>query len=79
MIFQPGGINAVGKVKQGISSLAMAETNMKCMIYQLRHVVLCSWPIVWADITLVSVRRLVAQAEMEASHKDPVSLPIIDP
>ncbi len=35
--------------------------------------------IVWADITLVSVRRLAAQVEIEVSHKDPVSLPIMDP
>ena len=57
----------------------MAKANMKRMIYQLRHVVHCSWPTVWADITLVSVRRLAVKAEMEASHKDPVSLLIMDP
>jgi hypothetical protein len=79
VIHQPGGINAAGNVNQGISVLAMAEANMKRMIYQLHHVIRCSRPFVWADITLVSVRRLVAQAEMEASHKDPVSLPIMDP
>jgi hypothetical protein len=39
----------------------------------------CSWPTVWADITLVSVHRLAVKAEMEASHKDPVSLLIMDP
>jgi hypothetical protein len=79
VIRRPGGINAAGNMNQGISVLAMAEANIKRMIYQLRHVVCCSRPIVWADITLVSMRRLAAQAEMEASHKDPVSLPIMDP
>jgi hypothetical protein len=79
MIRWPGGINAAGNVNHGISILAIAEANMKRMIYQLRHVVHCSWPIVWADITLVSMHRLAAQAEMEASHKDPVSLPIMVP
>ncbi len=79
VIPRPGGFNAARNMNQGISILAMAEANMKRMIYQLHHVVRCSRPSVWADITLVSVRRLAAQAEMEACHKDPLSLPIMDP
>ncbi len=67
-----------GNVNQGISVLAMAKANLKCMIYNLRHVTCCSWPIVWGDITLVRVQRLLAKAEMEASHKDPSTLPTIE-
>lgn len=79
VICRPGGTNAAGNVNpKGSSVPAMAKANMKRMIYQLRHVVHCSWPTVWADITLVSVRRLAVKAEMEASHKDPVSLLITD-
>jgi hypothetical protein len=78
VICWPGGANAARNVNQGISVLAMAEANLKCMIYNLHHVACCSWPIVWGDITLVSIQRLSAQAEMEAPHKDPSTLPTIE-
>ena len=55
----------------------MAEANLKHMIYELRHVACCSRPIIWTDITLVSTRKLVRQAEMKESHKDPITLPTI--
>jgi hypothetical protein len=58
---------------------AMAEANLKRMCYQLRHHTRVSRPVVWADITLASVRAFSAQAEMEASHKDPTTLPVMDP
>ena len=57
--------------------MTMTKANMKCMICQLCHVILCPWRIAWVDITLVSIHGLAAHAEMEASHKDPVTLPII--
>ena len=79
VIRRPGGTNAAGNANPGISVLAMAEANLKRMIYELRHVARCSWPIVWGDITLVSTHKLVRQAEMEDSHKDLVTLPTIKP
>jgi hypothetical protein len=56
----------------------MAESNLKHMTYQIRHTVRVSRPVVWAGILLVSVHGLLAQAEMEASHKDPITLPVMD-
>jgi hypothetical protein len=57
----------------------MAETNLKRMVFQISHYVPVSRTVTYQDITLVSVRGLLAQAEMEASHKDPTTLPIMDP
>ncbi len=57
----------------------MAKANLKRMIYQLRHVACCSWPITCANVTLVSVCKLAMQAEMEESYKDPVMIPVIEP
>jgi len=51
---------------------------LKHMTYQIRHPVRVSRPVVWTDITLVSIRNLSAQAEMEASHKDPITLQVMD-
>jgi hypothetical protein len=79
VIRRPGGANAAGNQNQGIQVSAMAEANLKRMTYQMRHSTRVSRPFVWADISLVSVRALSAQAEMEASHKDPITLPIMDP
>ena len=79
VIRRPGGVNAAGNQNQGLQVSAMAEANLKCMTYQIRHTVRVSRPVVWADVSLVSVRGLSAQAEMEASHKDPITLPIMDP
>jgi len=64
----PGGVNAAGNQNQGMQVLAMAEANLKCMCYELRHHTRVSRPFVWADITLLSVCALSAQAEMEATH-----------
>jgi hypothetical protein len=58
---------------------AMAETNLKRMVFQMTHTVRVSRTVVFPDITLVSVRALSAQAKMEASHKDPTALPVMDP
>ncbi len=79
MIRRPGGHNAGGNANQGVSISAVAKGDLKRMSYQFRHVVHCSCPLVWTDITLVSVRKLASQAEKEHSHKDPISLPSIDP
>ena len=79
VIRRPGGVNAAGNQNQGMQVSAMAEANLKRMCYQLRHHTRVSRPVVWADITLASVRALSAQAEMEASHKDPTTLPVMDP
>jgi hypothetical protein len=64
----PGGVNVAGNQNQGMQVLAMAEANLKCMCYELRHHTRVSRPFVWADITLLSVCALSAQAEMEATH-----------
>ena len=58
--------------------LAMAEANLKHMTYQIHQTVHVSHLVVWVNITLVSMRNLLAQAEMEVSHKDPITLPIMD-
>ena len=79
VIRRPGGVNAAGNQNQGMQVSAMAEANLKRMCYQLRHHTRVSRPVVWADITLASVRAFLAQAEMEASHKDPTTLPVMDP
>jgi len=62
VIRRPGGVNAAGNQNQGMQVLAMAEANLKRMCYQLRHHTRVSRPVVWADITLLSVRALSAQA-----------------
>jgi hypothetical protein len=54
--------------EEGMQVLAMAEANLKRMCYQLRHHTRFSRPVVWADITMLNVCALSAQAEMEASH-----------
>jgi hypothetical protein len=79
VIRRPGGVNATGNQNQGMQVLAMAEGKLKCMCYQLRHHTRVSRPVVWADITMLSVRALSAQAEMETSHRDPITLPVMDP
>jgi hypothetical protein len=79
VIRRPGGFNAAGALNQENQVSAMAEANIKRMCYELRHHTRVSRPVVWADITLVSVRALSAQAEMEASHRDPITLPVMDP
>ena len=79
VIRRPGGVNAAGNQNQGMQVSAMAEANLKRMCYELRHHTRVSRPVVWADITLLSVRALSAQAEMEASHRDPITLPVMDP
>jgi hypothetical protein len=68
VIRRPGGVNAAGNQNQGMQVSAMAEANLKRMCYELRHYTRVSRSVVWADITLLSVRALSAQAEMEASH-----------
>jgi hypothetical protein len=75
----PGGVNAAGNQNQGMQVSAMAEANLKRMCCQLRHHTCVSRPAVWADITLLSVHALSAQAEMVASHQDPITLPVMDP
>jgi len=80
VIRRPGGVNAAGNQQnQGMQVSAMAEANLKCMCYELRHHTRVSRPVVWADITQLSVRALSVQAEMEASHRDPITLPVMDP
>jgi hypothetical protein len=78
VIKQPGGVNAAGNQNQGMQVLAMAEANLKCMCYQLRHHTHVSRPVIWADITLLSVCALLAQAEIVVSHRDPITLPVMD-
>jgi hypothetical protein len=68
VIRRPGGVNAAGNQNQGMHVLAMAEANLKRMCYQLRHHTRVSRLVVWADITMLNVCALSAQAEMEASH-----------
>jgi hypothetical protein len=68
VIRRPGGVNAAGNQNQGMQVSSMAEANLKRMCYELRHHTRVSRPVVWADITLLSVRALSAQAEMETSH-----------
>ena len=79
VICRPGGVNAAGNQNQGIQVLAMAEANLKRMTYQMCHILRVSGPVVWADILLLSVHGLLAQAKMEAFHKDPITLPVMDP
>ena len=78
VIRRPGGVNLAGNQNQGMQVSAMAETNLKRMVYQMIHSVRVSRTVVFQDIKLVSVRALSAQAEMEASHKDPTTLPVMD-
>jgi hypothetical protein len=75
----PGGVNLAGNQNQGMQVSAMAETNLKRMVFQMIHSIRVSRTVIYQDITLVSVRGLLAQAEMETSHKDPTTLPIMDP
>jgi hypothetical protein len=79
VIRRPGGVNLAGTMNQGMQVSAMVETNLKRMVFQMTHTVRVSRAVVFPDITLVSVRALSAQAEMEASHKDPTALPVMDP
>ena len=37
VIRRPGGVNRAGNANPGISVLAMAETNLKRIIYELHH------------------------------------------
>ena len=60
VIRRPGGTNAAGNLARGMQVLAMAEANLKHMTYQIRHTVCVSRPVVWTDITLVSVCNLSA-------------------
>jgi hypothetical protein len=78
VIRRPGGANAAGNQNQGMQVSTMAESNLKCMTYQIRHTVQVSRSVVWANILLVSICGLLVQAKMEASHKDPITLPVMD-
>ena len=73
VIRRPGGVKTAGNQNQGMQVLAMAEANLKRMCYQLRQHTRVSRPLVWADITLLSVCALSVQAEMESSHRDPIT------
>ena len=79
VIRRPGGVNAAKNQNQGMQVSAMAEANLKRMCYELSHYTRVSHPVVWADIMLLSVCALSAQAESEASHQDPITLPVMDP
>jgi hypothetical protein len=79
VILRPGCVNLAGNQNQGMQISAMAETNLKRMAFQMTHTVRVSRTVVFPDITLVSVRALSAQAEMEAPHDDPTALPVMDP
>jgi hypothetical protein len=79
VIRRPGGVNTAGNQNQGMQVSAMAEANLKRMCYELHHHTRLSRPVVWADITLLSVCALSVQTEMEASHRDPITLPVMDP
>jgi hypothetical protein len=78
VICRPGGANTAGNQNQGMQVSAMAESNLKRMTYQIRHTIRVSRPVVWANILLASIRGLLVQAEMEASHKAPITLPVMD-
>ncbi len=73
VIRQPGGVNLAGNQNQGMQVSAMAETNLKRMIFQMIHSVRVSRTVIYQDIMLMSVRGLLVQAKMEASHKDPTT------
>jgi hypothetical protein len=60
VIRRPGGVNTAGNQNQGIQVLAMAEANLKRMTYKMHHTVQVSRPVVWADISLVSIHGLSA-------------------
>ena len=79
VIHRLGGVNLAGNQNQGMQVSTMAETNLKQMVFQMIHSVRVSRTVIYQDITLVSVCGLLAQAKMEASHKDPTTLPIMDP
>jgi hypothetical protein len=46
VICQPGGANAAGNQNQGMQVLAMAESNLKHMTYQIRHTIRVSRQVV---------------------------------
>ena len=73
VIHRPGGVNLAGNQNQGMQVPAMAETNLKQMVFQMIHSVCVSRTVVYQDITLVSIRGLSVQAQMKASHKDPTT------
>ena len=79
IICRPGGVNLVGNQNQGMQISTMAERNLKRMAFQMMHTIRVSRTVVFPDIMLVSVCALSAQAEMEASHKNPTVLSVMDP
>ena len=53
VIRRPGGVNLAGYQNQGMQVSAMAETNLKRMVFQMTHTVRVSRAVVFPDITLV--------------------------
>ena len=49
------------------------------VIFQIRHTIRVSCPVLWTDILIVRVRGKPVHATMEVSHKDPIILPTMDP
>ncbi len=61
VIRRPGGVNLAGNQNQGMQVSAMAETNLKRMVFQMMHTVRVSRTVVFPDITLVSVHALLVR------------------
>ena len=71
VIHRPGGVNQAGNQNQGMQVSAMAETNLKQMVFQKTHTVRVSRTVVFQDITLVSVRALSGKPKWRRPTRTP--------
>ena len=86
IIKRPGGTiqNANGDnvANPGHSVSLVAEKNLKLAVFYLKHKERCSEPVIFADVTLASVRNLKSLYDLEQAYKapdDPDPSAIINP
>ena len=73
VVRKPGG----GDDGKAVS--AIAEANLKTMVYYIKHQARISRTVNFASVTLQKVRKLKRQQELEKKHEDPEVRPDIDP
>ena len=73
VVRKPGG----GDDGKAVS--AIAEANLKTMVYYIKHQARISRTVNFASVTLPKVRKLKRQQELEKKHEDPGVRPDIDP
>eukprot|EP00543_Licmophora_paradoxa_P009148 CAMPEP_0202448362 /NCGR_PEP_ID=MMETSP1360-20130828/7172_1 /ASSEMBLY_ACC=CAM_ASM_000848 /TAXON_ID=515479 /ORGANISM="Licmophora paradoxa, Strain CCMP2313" /LENGTH=287 /DNA_ID=CAMNT_0049065891 /DNA_START=408 /DNA_END=1272 /DNA_ORIENTATION=- len=77
---RPGGVDPNGAgVNPGVAVSARAEINLKLAVYHIKHQERVSRSVTYANATLVTIRKLTRQRDMENKSESVVDAPKIDP